>query len=268
MTVKPRLFREFLFPALAVLVGVAALLNLALHKSVTLVVDGQSQPYTVYAITVNDLLRSAGISLGAQDRLTPPGDAWLANGAQVTLERAAAVQIQADGQVYNLVSPERLPINLLALAGLTLNPGDRLLWLGQPVNPTGALPYWQNSISLQVQRDVPFTLEENGASLALRSSASSLGQALWENGILLYAADRLTPPPGAALTTGLQARLERSRLVTVQTQAATLTLRTAGATVGEALAQAGMALQGLDYSIPAADVPLPADGLIRLVRCA
>lgn len=263
---RSRLFRGIFFPALAVLIGVAGLLNLALHKTVTLVVDGQSQPYTVYAITVNDLLRSAGIALGAQDRLNPPGDAWLAHGAQVTLERAAAVQIQADNQVYNLVSPDRLPINLLALSGLTLNPGDRLLWLGQPVNPTGALPYWSNSISLQVQREVPFTLEEGGASLALRSSAPNLGQALWENGILLYAADRLTPPPGAPLSAGLQARLERSRLVTVQTQSAALTLRTAGPTVGEALAQAGLALQGLDYSIPAADAPLPEDGLIRLVR--
>lgn len=263
---KHRLFNSIFFPSLAILVGLAALLNLALRKNVTLTVDGLSQPYTVYAVTVNDLLRTAGIPLSEQDRLTPPGSAWLAHGAQVTLERAAAVQIQADGQVYDLITPERLPVNLLALAGLTINPGDRLLWLGQPIDPTSALPYWTDSLSLQLRREVPFSLTENGASIRLRSSAPSLGQALWENGIWLYAADSLTPPPGTPLTESLQARLERSRLVTVQTQSAALTLRTAGPTVGEALAQAGMALQGLDYSIPAADALLPADGLIRLVR--
>ena len=43
-------------------------------------------------------------------------------------------------------------------------------------------------------------------------------------------------------------------------------VRTVANTVGEALAQAGFALQGLDYSIPAENAPIPKDGNIRVVK--
>jgi 3D (Asp-Asp-Asp) domain-containing protein len=46
----------------------------------------------------------------------------------------------------------------------------------------------------------------------------------------------------------------------------TLQIRSTAATVGAALAQAGRPLMGLDYSKPAADQPLPADGQIQVVR--
>jgi 3D (Asp-Asp-Asp) domain-containing protein len=93
-----------------------------------------------------------------------------------------------------------------------------------------------------------------------------LGQALWEKGIILSAADRPNLPLVTPLAWGLEVLLERARAITVQTQAASFTLRTAASTVSEALAELGLALQGLDYSLPPASAPLPTDGTIRLVR--
>jgi 3D (Asp-Asp-Asp) domain-containing protein len=42
--------------------------------------------------------------------------------------------------------------------------------------------------------------------------------------------------------------------------------RSAAATVGQALTDAGIPLVGLDYAVPSAGSPLPADGQIRVVR--
>jgi 3D (Asp-Asp-Asp) domain-containing protein len=54
--------------------------------------------------------------------------------------------------------------------------------------------------------------------------------------------------------------------LTIQVDGKKVTVNSAAATVGQALAQAGIALQGLDYSKPAEDQPLPENGKIKVVR--
>lgn len=59
---------------------------------------------------------------------------------------------------------------------------------------------------------------------------------------------------------------QNSQTLTVQISDSQVTIRSSASSVGLALAEAGLPLQGLDYSQPAAESPLPADGKIRLVR--
>lgn len=264
--IKPRIetIRSLFFPILAIIIGTTTLSLLVLHKEVTLVIDGQSQQISTFALTVGGMLQSTKVSLGPQDKLEPPAGKWLQDGDTVTLNRALPVQVLADGRVYHLLTAERLPKNLLTQAGILLGEEDRLLWQGSPIEPEFLLP--RQAGVLQVVRALSFTLQENGQKTIYRSSAPSLGQALWENGVVLSAADRLNPSPLTPLTLGLEATLERARPVIIQTQSASFSLHTAAATVGEALAELGFAPQGLDYSLPPAGDPLPVDGLIRLVR--
>jgi uncharacterized protein YabE (DUF348 family) len=259
-----RRLRRLLFTA-ALGLTLLALGGLALHKTITLVVDGETRRLTTYAWSVGGALQQAGIALGPEDRLRPPIDSRLNNGDILTIERAAQVQVVADGQIILLLTPDRLPAGILEQADITLLPGDQLLSNGAPISPDAPLPR-ASTHSLQVRRAAAFTLQDGAETLTLRSAAPTLGQALWEAGIQLAAADRLAPSPETALTPGLQATLARARPVTIQTHAQTIAARTAAATVGEALAEAGLAPQGLDYSQPAADQPIPADGAIRLVR--
>jgi hypothetical protein len=58
----------------------------------------------------------------------------------------------------------------------------------------------------------------------------------------------------------------RGRALTIITAGGEFTLTSAAVSVGEALAEAGVALQGLDRSQPAEEEPVPADGEIRIVR--
>jgi 3D (Asp-Asp-Asp) domain-containing protein len=60
--------------------------------------------------------------------------------------------------------------------------------------------------------------------------------------------------------------LGRSRAVIIRYPGGELETVTAAATVGQALSDSGIALQGMDYSLPADNQPIPQDGIIRVVR--
>ncbi|HEC23510.1 MAG TPA: DUF348 domain-containing protein, partial [Chloroflexi bacterium] len=56
--------------------------------TVTIVVDGTSRVMTVTdAVTVNDVLRRAGVTLGELDRVNPPGYSRITDGMTITIVR-------------------------------------------------------------------------------------------------------------------------------------------------------------------------------------
>ncbi len=260
--------RKFRFPIilLAVFVLLSITLLLGLRKTVTLNIDGASRQLTTYVFKVGDLLYSQGIPLSAQDQLVPSQDAWLKNGQVITLLHGIPVQVLADGKLISIVSAGRTPSSLLAQARVTLYPGDLLLSNGKPVVPGQSFPSGSQSIPLQVVRSVGFTLTMDGKPKKLSSTAPTLSSALWASGQPLYVADRLVPGASTPLTPGLSATLTSSRSVTIQTQYGDVSVRTPAVTVGEALADAHLAPQGLDYSMPSSAELIPSSDKIRLVR--
>jgi uncharacterized protein YabE (DUF348 family) len=252
--------------AFALLLIASMLLVAGLNKRVTLVVDGQTTTHTTYALTVGGLLDKLNIPLAPEDELQPGVETWLREGTVITLHHAVPVQIYADDVLYQLISAQRLPASLLAAAGVTLLPGDQLLSEGLLTPVDIPLKETVQTVSLQVLRSLPFTLKEGSQVQALASNMVALGQALWKTGIVIQTADHLQPPLDAPLFSGLEASLERAQMLTIRTAAGDVTLLTAAKTVGEALAEAGLALQGLDYSNPPAEQPIPIDRSIHLVR--
>jgi uncharacterized protein YabE (DUF348 family) len=256
--------RLLMLAAGAALTGIF-LLALALQKTVILLVDQQRYEVTTFAFTVGDVLHEAGIRLAAVDSISPAADQPLREGATLVVDRAALVTIWADGAAHTLRSRETLVANLLSQAGIRLFPGDQILWDQQPLAADDSLPE-SKSIALQVRRAIPITLILDDEPQTILSTAATLGQALWQAGIILRAADRLNPSASAPLVEGLQATLTRSRPVTIEYLERSVTLRTAAATVGDALTEARLAPQGLDYTLPSPESPIPASGFIRLVR--
>jgi uncharacterized protein YabE (DUF348 family) len=198
--------------------------------------------------------------------LSPPKDAWLKNGNRVTLLRAIPVQILADGNMVSVYSADRTPSNLIAQAGLSILPEDLILSNGMVVNPDLPMPADVKAISLQIVRSVSFTLTVDGETRSISSTAPTLGSALWQAGYTFHAADLLTPPAETQLTPRMAATLQESRPVTIYIGEQEITIRTAATAVGNALEDAGVPLQGLDYSLPPPDDPIPTDHEIRLVR--
>jgi uncharacterized protein YabE (DUF348 family) len=122
--------------------------------------------------------------------------------------------------------------------------------------------------TLQVRRAIPVTLHEGDKTIEFVSTAPTLGSALWEAGIQLKSSDELIPPAETTLDQPIEADLRRAQPITISYAGGTLSSQSAARTVGEALAEVGLPLQGMDYSLPAAEAALPKDGRIKLVRVA
>jgi len=155
--------------------------------------------------------------------------------------------------------------NWLQDAGVRLFPGDSISYSGLQIDAGFKLPAKQGQ-SLVYEPAYPITLVSNSGQRVFYSSASTLGAALWEQGIILANGDRTSLPLDTPIIAPLQVELINAVPLTIQVGDAQFAISSAGSTVGEALAQAGVALQNLDTSIPAEDQPIPADGVIQVVR--
>ncbi len=257
---------------LCLFAGGLLLVLLSLPKTVYLIDNGENIALRTTALTVGQFLRTAGVRLGLEDRVFPSLDSWLSDEGTVKIERAAPVLIHADGKEWSFNSLERIPANLLLKAEVQLYPGDLVYVQGLPVDPGKPLPA-AAAYDLSVRRAVHIQLTEDGQARSIYSTAATLGQALWQAGIALHVTDRLSPPADTPLLVDGLANpiLEKSSLLsghdlTIHIGKQQIQVRTAAASVGEALAEIGLTPQGLDYSLPAGNSAIPADGQIRLVR--
>ncbi len=251
--------------ALAAALIVLAAGYLSLNRRVTVLADGKAYELTTRAVTVRGALHALGLQLGAKDQVEPSPFSLLHDGLIIAVHRAAWVQISADGKSYSLITAERDPAALLAHWGLTLGKQDRLLLAGQQVEINQDLPS-ASALALEIRRPVSVTLNADGKTTQFLSSAPTLGEALAEQGIQLQAADRLQPAAETPLDAALNATLTRARPLEIRLEDKTVQIYSAAATVGEALADAGVSLQGLDRSDPREDQAVPADGDIRVRR--
>jgi resuscitation-promoting factor RpfB len=177
----------------------------------------------------------------------------------------ASVTVLADGQVLNLTTPYRTPAQILSAAKLDLGPQDCIFYLGALVSPSASLPQ-AVSYTLTLHRSLILTLVTPQAKQTFPTCAQTVGQALASFGVSLYAADRLDPPAGTPLENSLTVTLIPSQALTVTVDGLQHPARSAAPTVGQALAEVGMPLMGLDFSTPGEASPLPADGRIQVNR--
>ncbi len=181
-----------------------------------------------------------------------------------------SVQIIDNEKLIVLQTTERIPLGLLSQAGINLSPDDRVLANGLPVPPDQPITDLQitnSPITLQIRRAVPLTITMSDGEQQIQSSAFTIGQALGEASLWLRAGDKITPALHAPVTDSpLTIFQVPTRELTITSNARTITMTSSAHTVGEALAEAGIPLIGLDYSQPAEHEPVPSDGQIRIVH--
>jgi hypothetical protein len=100
----------------------------------------------------------------------------------------------------------------------------------------------------------------------IETSALTVGEALSESGLTFTQGDLLDPPAETTISSALTVALFPARDLTVFVGDKVLNIRSATGTVGEALAEAGIPLVGLDTSSPPESEAPPPDGQIRVVR--
>ena len=152
----------------------------------------------------------------------------------------------ADGKLVNLLTADPKPNAWLDLAGITYTSGDLLLAGGIPID--GEQP--STAKAVQVRRQQTLIFDNDGITTTLRTAAPTVGDALWEAGVRLHSSDIITPPVETIPEKDMIIHLQLARLLQVKLTGKEYSLYSPAKTVGAALAEAGLSLQGLDYSLP------------------
>ena len=235
-------------------------------REVTLTVNGVRSEVTTRALTVRGALRGAGYAVTPQDEINPPANSWLSRTMEIQLDSARRVRIWLDpqGQILEVTSAAKTPAELLRVAGFELSPADTVRIDGQLAAIDDNF-ITMEPFTLQYTPAVNISLDLGGVNEDFLSSAGWLGMALWKEGFRLRA-NQIPPDAYAAVLEGEPVSIPATRQAEIKVDGVTLSLNLTEGDVGAALAQAGISLQDLDYSVPGERKPLPEDAKIKVVR--
>lgn len=239
----------------------------ATEKRIAIQLDDGAFEVRTHARTIGAALHDAGIKPSAGDAISPSLESPVRSGMTLRYRPAVPVTITADGETEVVNSADRFPLDILRSAGVWTFPGDAVIIDGVPTGDPTA-PLEKSPARIELRRALQITLNDGSSTLRLRSAAPTLGAALWEAGVELRAADRIEPPPETRLERPIAAKLERAQPLQLQFGDRAVQVLATGETVREAIAQAGVGLQGLDYTVPPLDAERPANGVVQVVRVA
>jgi len=260
---------KFALPVLLVILVLAA--YLVTLKPVFLHHNGEWRRVLTHASSVAVVLREAGMIWEGGAQPVPGLTSPVRWGMTIEVPSGQAIPVVARGETRYVSFPDGEGATLRALlemAGFALEESEWVYADDVALSPETVLTVPPRRIEIRLAVD--FLLLENGETKRYSAPGPTVGEALWQAGVTLYAADVVIPAPSTKLESIGQnpvvIEIVRSRMLTVRADGREVGVRSAGKTVGEALARAGFALTGLDYSIPAESDPLPPDGAIRVVR--
>lgn len=261
-------------------------------RPITLIINGQPRQIRTHYATVEAIIGDLGLTLEAEDIVHPAPDALLSANDTLTIRLARPVALQADRQTRQFLTQQPRIADVLAEIGLVINPGDQLLINGQVASFQSALPVVEpeppgesvhplllattprgtlassraKTVEIVVRRALSITLLDEETANTFQTTRSNVGQVLREQGITLLAKDKVIPDPDTPLSPGLKIQIDRAIPVTIIVNGHVLETRTQVETVGQLLAEEGLALIGQDFSRPPINHPLSTADTIEIVR--
>jgi uncharacterized protein YabE (DUF348 family)/3D (Asp-Asp-Asp) domain-containing protein len=265
--------------ALAGTLAVVALLAFVVFPPRKLVVDADGQEIVVVSRQhdIDYVLDSARVK-------RDPGDVLVMTGDAIAVERALPVLVSVDGRTLSWRSRAPTVEALLSEIGVRVSPYDAITFNGHPaglndsvlganlpltaaVEATGSLGTEEAlAVVLDVRRALPVTVIEDGRTLRVQSTGSTLGQVLREAGIRLGPADRVFPSPATPVRAGMEVSIDHATTFTLRIGESTRTFYTHQQTLEAALAEAGLTFGPEDRVDPPLSVAV-TDGMeARIVR--
>lgn len=262
MTPK-RLAAIVLATACVVFLGAAGYLAAAPTYTVY---DGET-PLTVNGRfqTVTEVLAAAEITLRDEDTVTPALNAPADPETAVQIARARAVTVHSERGTNTYWTQRKILSAFLFDIGQMPRRTDRVTADGVPVDfsELGRTPLPQ---VVEIGRFLTVTIQDGTQQRTLRTAAQTVGAALQEAGITVYAADGVQPPLDAWLEPEMTIRVQRAFPITIVADGRSIQTRTSQSSVLDALAEASIGLVGLDYTIPGPDAAIQPNGTIEVIR--
>lgn len=155
--------------------------------------------------------------------------------------------------------------NWLLAADIRIFPGDSIFYSGVEIQPSFQIPK-EGNLEITYRPVQRILLNQDGVQGEFYSSANTLGGALWEHGIYLKEGDELSLPADTTLDRSLDVELQTGKTIRIVNGGIETEVYSAASTVEGVLADAGIDLQGMDFTRPSENEPVPADGRVEIVR--
>lgn len=294
-TALDRLFKDTRFAALppavidagagVLIFGLLVLVALWTAAPVAMTVDGVGETVQTHRRTVAKLLLDLGLNLDEKDRVAPEPGSPVQRQMAVIVNRARPVRIFADGRDLLVTTWGETPAEVLADAGLSMDSHDQALVDGEPVGWDDPLPTQEMSMAprtydlghawdlldreplqLRVHRSLPLNVTDGGLTFPVRTTAQTVGEALVQDGIILYLGDQVQPSLGTPVSAGMRIFIERSTPLSLVADGRTVRTRVKAETVADALSEMEVAVTGLDRVAPPLDTSLYDDVAIQITR--
>jgi uncharacterized protein YabE (DUF348 family) len=188
---------------------------------------------------------------------------------EISVARAQVVTVDVDGRVITRRTQAATVAAFLQELGITLGEGDQVIADNLQLWPSGdenLLDTRYLPKEIVIRRSVPIQVNDNGVPITVHTSETTVGKALEEAGITLYLGDDVQPELHTRVEPDMLVSIGRSSSATVIVDGQEIHTRTHSATVGEFLAELGIALIGQDYALPNLDEALSAGATVRVVR--
>ena len=216
-------------------------------------------------LKVGQALYAGGLSIDPADRVTPGLDDWAPLNGEIQVERAKTIQVWENGQIQSVTSFADSPAEVLAEARLDVGEHDQVTWNGLPLDLSMPLKPGGRYV-WQIDRAIPLQVVVDGETKSVESFGPTVGRGVWDAGMQIGPGDQLSAALNAPLQANQTIEVKSARPIAIHIQGEKVLSRSAAATVGQALTDAGVTLQDLDYTQPNEDQPLPEDGQIQVVR--
>lgn len=235
------------------------------------------EPYTVYDgetavvvsgnyATVQEVIAAAGLLLRPEDVVIPSLDAPASPGVPIQVRRARAVTLRLEAGGTRAVWTQAITLGqFLDEMGVDTQRATQI-FADRVQIPYAALYQVPLPREVEVGRFLTVTIQDGGEQRVLRTAAQTVGAALAEAGLTLYAADGVQPPLGSWLEPGMTIQVRRSMPLGIQVDGRIMHTRSHHTNALDVLAEAGIGLIGEDYALPGPDTPLRPNDTISVIR--
>ena len=179
----------------------------ALHKDVTLTVDGVSTPVQGLALTVDDVLRNSGVTLGARDLVYPSAGSSVENGQTIVVQYAKELVLDVDGTPRTLYTTATTLDSALADYRVHELADSKL-----SVSRSMSLP--REGLTVTVTTPKRVMLHIGGKAKAVTTTATTVAELLAEKNVSMSSEDTIKPDLFASVREGTKVTLDRVEVTT------------------------------------------------------
>jgi uncharacterized protein YabE (DUF348 family) len=255
-------------------------------SAVTLAVNGRLHQVRAHQLAVEAVLAQIGLTLRAEDLVSPARTEPLTSGQVIDIQMARPVVVTigpAHGQ--SIYTHKQTPREIYRELGIDLVEADDVFVSDVPWTHDQPLPITlpglppgtvalktrlealrPEPVRLRLHQAIPVQLLNGDQQTTFLTTHQTVGDVLVARNIPLYLGDAISPDLSQPLQANMTITIQRSVPVVIHADGRPIRTRTLGQSVGDVLAQEQVALIGQDHTLPPEPAAVEREMEINVVR--